>query len=118
MGSATGISTPTLMGIVTLQLTDNEGVFHSFDLTNVNYIPNSLVNLLSLWQHVELYPDASDHPDWYGIGIQSVFDDHVCFWNCNHFKKTFMASLLGLPKCLFNSGYSQLETFSTTISRF
>jgi hypothetical protein len=28
-----------------------------------------------------------------------------------------MTALSGLPKCLFNSGYSQLEAFSTTISR-
>jgi hypothetical protein len=68
--SATGISTPTLMGTVTLQLTDDERVFHSFDLTNVNHLLNSLVNLLSLWQLAELYPVASDHPDWYGTGIQ------------------------------------------------
>ncbi len=79
VGSATGILTPTLMGTVTLQLTDNEEVFHSFDLTNVNYLPDSPVNLLLLWQLVELYPDASDHPDWYGTGIQSVFNNHVFF---------------------------------------
>jgi hypothetical protein len=69
LGSATGILTPTLLGTVTLQLTDDKGVFHSFDLTNVNYLLNSLVNLLSLWQLTELNPDASDHPDWYGTGI-------------------------------------------------
>ncbi len=48
IGSATGILTPTLMGTVTIQLTDDEGVTHSFDLTNMNYLPDSLVNLLSL----------------------------------------------------------------------
>jgi hypothetical protein len=48
----------------------------------------------------------------------SVFDGHVLFWNCNQFKKTFMTALLRFPKCLFNSGYSQLEVISTTISRF
>jgi len=48
IGSATGISTPTLMGMVVLRLTDDEGVTHSFELTNVNYLPDSPVNLLSL----------------------------------------------------------------------
>ncbi len=106
VGSATGILTPTLMGTITLQLTDDEGVFYSFDLTNVNYLPNSLVNLLLLWKLVELYPDVSDQSDWYGTGIRSVFDDHVLFWNCNQFKKLFMTASSGLPKCLFHSGYS------------
>jgi hypothetical protein len=48
VGSATGISTPTLMGTVTLTITDIEGVKHSFVLKNVNYLPNSPVNILSL----------------------------------------------------------------------
>jgi len=99
-------------------LTDDEGVFHSFELTNVNYLPNSLVNLLLLWQLAELYPDATDNPDWHGTGIQLVFNDHILFWNHNQSKKTFMTALSGLPECLFNSGYSQLEAFSTTISCF
>ncbi len=63
IGSATGILTPTLMGTVTLRLTGDEGVFHSFELTNVNYLPNSPVNLLLLWRLAELYPDGTDHPD-------------------------------------------------------
>ncbi len=29
-----------------------------------------------------------------------------------------MTALSGLPECLFNSGYSQLQAFSTTISKF
>ena len=48
VGSATGISTPTLMGTIILRLTDDEGVTHLFEFTNVNYLPDSLVNLLSL----------------------------------------------------------------------
>jgi hypothetical protein len=112
VGSATGILTPTLMGTVILQLTDDEGVTHSFELTNVNYLPDSPVNLLSLWQLAELYPNASGHPDWYGTGIQSSFDNHALFWNQEHFKKTFVTALSGLPKCLFNSGYSQLMWLS------
>ncbi len=48
VGSATGISTPTLMGTVILRLTDDEGVTHSFEFTNLNYLTDSMVNLLSL----------------------------------------------------------------------
>jgi hypothetical protein len=71
-----------------------------------------------LQQLAELYPDASDHPDWHGTIIRSGFDDHIVFWNCNQFKKPFMTALSDFPECLFNSGYSQLEAFSTTISKF
>jgi hypothetical protein len=57
------------MGKVTLQLTDDEGVTHSFAFTNVNYLPDFPVNLLSLQQLAELYPNVAGHPDWYGTGI-------------------------------------------------
>jgi hypothetical protein len=87
VGSATGILNPTLMGTVTLRLTDDDGVLHSFELTNVNYFLNSPVNLLSLWQLAELYPDAPDHPDWHGLGIPSVFDDHILFGIATSSKK-------------------------------
>ena len=59
VGLNTGISTPTLMGTVILWLTDDEGVNHSFELDNVNYLPEFPVNLLSLWRLAELYPDMS-----------------------------------------------------------
>jgi hypothetical protein len=75
------------MGTFTLRLTDDEEVFHSFESTNVNYLPNSPVNLLLLWRLAELYPDASDHPDQHGTGIRSVFGDHILFWNRNQFEK-------------------------------
>jgi hypothetical protein len=48
VGSVMGILTPTLMGMVILRLTDDEGVTHLFEFTNVNYLPDSPVNLLSL----------------------------------------------------------------------
>jgi hypothetical protein len=69
VGSATGIPTPTLMGTIILYLMDDEGVTHSFELINVNYLPDSPMNLLSLRQLAELNPDVSGHPDRYGTGI-------------------------------------------------
>jgi hypothetical protein len=48
ISSATGMTVPNLMGMVTLRLTDDEGEKHLFILNNVNYLPDSLVNLLSL----------------------------------------------------------------------
>ena len=69
------------MGTVILRLTDDEGATHSFEFTNVNYHPDSPVNLLSLRRLAELYPDATGHTDPNGTGIRSGFDNHVLFWN-------------------------------------
>jgi hypothetical protein len=81
VGSATGVLTPTLMGTVVLRITDNEGDKHSFTLKNVNYLPDSLVNLLSLCHLAELYPNDVGHPDQNGTGISSGYDNHTLFWD-------------------------------------
>ena len=117
VGSATGISTPTLMGNITLRLTDNEGAKHSFALQNVNYLPDLPVNILSLRRLAELYPDDKGHPDRNGTGINSGYDSHTLYWNKARFNKTFHTASSGLPECLFSSGYSKLNVFSTMMSR-
>jgi hypothetical protein len=118
IGSAIGTSTQTLMGAVILQITDDEGEKNLFALNNVNYPPGSLVNLLSLHQLAKLYPDSSGYRDKNGTGIHSGFYCHPMFWDREKFKKTFQTTASGLPECLFNSGYSKLEIFSTTILKF
>ena len=117
VGSATGISTPALMGTVTLRITDDEGAKHSFVLKNVNYLPDSPVNILSLRRLAELYPDAAGHPDRTGTGISSGYDRHILSWDNARFSKTFPTASSGLPECLFSSGYSKLDAFSTMISK-
>ena len=117
VGSATGILTPTLMGNITLRLTDNEGAKHSFALQNVNYLPDLPVNILSLRRLAELYPDDKGHPDRNGTGINSGYDSHTLYWNKARFNKTFHTASSGLPECLFSSGYSKLNVFSTMMSR-
>jgi hypothetical protein len=97
IGSATGTTVPNLMGTVTLRLTDDEGEKHSFILNNVNYLPDSPVNLLSLHQLAELYPDPAGYPDKNGPGICSGFDSHTMFRDPEKFKKTFRTASLGLP---------------------
>jgi hypothetical protein len=47
------------------------------------------------------------------MGITSVFDDHFLFWDHGQFTKTFKTHSSGLPECLFSSGHSQLQSFST-----
>jgi hypothetical protein len=106
VGSATGISTPTLMGTVTLRITDGEGAKHSFVLKNVHYLPNSPVNILSLCCLAELYPDDAGHSDHTGTGISSGYDSHTLYWDSARFSKTFHTASSGLPECLFSSGYS------------
>ncbi len=116
VGSATGILVPNLMGTVILWVTDNEGVKHSFTLSNVNYLPDLPVNILSLCHLAELYTDASGHPNRNGTGITSGYDNHTMYWNKGKFKKTFRTHSSGLPECLFSSGYTKLEAFSTMIA--
>jgi hypothetical protein len=116
VGSATGILVPNLMGTVILWVTDNEGVKHSFTLSNVNYLSDLPVNILSLCHLTKIYPDASGHPDRNGTGITSGYDNHTMYWNKGKFKKTFWTHLSGLPECLFSSGYSKLEVFSMMIA--
>ncbi len=120
IGLATGRSNPSFMGTITLCLTDDEGEKHSFVLNNVNYLPDSLVNvnLLSLRRLAELYPDSAGYPDKTGTGIRSGFDSHTMFWDQEKYKKTFCTASLGLPECLFDLGYSKLELFSTTVSKY
>jgi hypothetical protein len=48
-----------------------------------------------------------------GKGISSVSDDHTLFWERGQFSKTFKTHSSGLPECLFSSGYSQLQSFTT-----
>jgi hypothetical protein len=50
ISTANGVDSPTLMGNVNLHLKVNEGNKHEFNLTKVNYMPKSPVNLLSLQQ--------------------------------------------------------------------
>jgi hypothetical protein len=99
-------------------LTDDEGDKHTFILNNVNYLPDSPVNLLSLRRLAELYLDSSGYPDKSGTGIRSGFDSHTMFWDHEKYKKTFCTASSGLPECLFNLGYSRLELFSTTMSKY
>ena len=68
IGSATGILIPTLMGTVILRITDDKGEKHSFTLKNVNYLPDSPVNIFSIRRLAELYSDDSGHPDGNGTG--------------------------------------------------
>ncbi len=118
IGSASETSTPTLMGTIILWLTDNEGEKHSFVLNNDNYLPNSPVNLLSLHRLAELYTDSAGYPNRNGTGIHSGFDSHTMFWDRETFTKTFHTASLGLPECLFNSGYSRLKFFFNHYIKF
>ncbi len=110
--AATGTSEITLMGTVVLWLTDNNGDKHTFTLTHVNYMPKSPVNLLSMRVLSEQFTNEHGF-DQQVTGISSIFDDHTLYWDHSHFSKTFKTHSSGLPECLFSSGYSQLQSFTT-----
>jgi hypothetical protein len=116
ISTANGINSPTLMGNINLHLRDNEGNKHEFNLTKGNYMPNSPVNLLSLRQLAEQYPNENGTPDQNSTGINSSYDSHMLYWNKKQFFKTFPTADSSLPECLFNSGYTQLSAFTSHLA--
>ncbi len=111
VGTATGTSEPMLMGTVVLQLTYDNGDKHTFMLTHMNYMPESPVNLLSMRVLSEQFTNEHGF-DQQGTEISSVFMTTL-FWDHGQFSKTFKTHSSGLPACLFSSGYSQLQSFTT-----
>ena len=49
----------------------------------------------------------------HGSGIHSCYENHTLIWDHGKYRKTFKTHASGLPECLFNSGYSRLEMYST-----
>jgi hypothetical protein len=112
VGAAMGTTEPTLMGMVILHTTDNNGKKHSFTLTHVNYMPKLPVNLLSTQVLSNQYVDENGF-DKQGTEVWSAYDTHVLIWDHGQYSKTFKMHSSGLPECLFNSGFSCLNTFTT-----
>ena len=117
VGAATGTSEPTLMGTVHLRITDDDGKKHKFTLTHVNYMPTSPVNLLSTRVLSRQFTDKNGI-DLHGTGIHSCYEDHTLIWDHGKYRKTFKTHDSGLPECLFSSGYSRLEVYSSLISSY
>ncbi len=79
-GAATGTTEPTLMRMVILFTTDDNGEKHSFTLTHVNYMPKAPVNLLSTRVLSEQYVDENGF-DKQGTRVRSAYDTHVLIWD-------------------------------------
>jgi hypothetical protein len=105
------------MGTVHLRITDDDGDKHKFTLTHVNYMPISPVNLLSTRVLSQQFTDENGI-DFHGTGIHSCYEHHTLIWDHSKYRKTFKTHDSGLPECLFGSGYSRLETYSTWISSY
>jgi hypothetical protein len=111
VGAAVGTTETTLMGMIVLCTTDNNGKKHVFTMTHMNYIPNLPVNLLSTRVLSKQYVDENEF-DKQGTGVWSAYDTHVLIWDHSQYSKTFKTHSFGLPECLFNSGYF-LNSFTT-----
>jgi hypothetical protein len=116
VGAATGTTEPALMGTVILRITDDNGKKHAFTLTNVNYMPQSPVNLLSTRVLSKKYIDENGF-DKMGTGVWSTYDTHILVWDHGQYSKMLKTHSSGLPECLFNSGYSCLNTFKALLTR-
>jgi hypothetical protein len=116
VGSATGKTSPDLMGNIQLRLMDDEGADHVFNLTNVQYVATSPFNIMSVRLLAEQFTDSEGRIDHRGTGIISLFEEHTLFWNRRKYKKTFYTSQSGLPECLFNTGYSRLHSYASKVA--
>jgi hypothetical protein len=117
VGAAMGTSEPTLMGTVQLRITDNNGKKHTFNLTHMNYMPTSPVNLLSTSVLSKQFTDEKG-TDTHETGICSCYKDHKLIWDHGKYCKTFKTHASGLPECLFSSGYCCLETHTTMLASY
>ena len=117
IGTATGTCDSSKMGTVIVHLTNDEGVAHSFLLSECIYMPESSFNLLSVHRLAEHFPDDNGLPDKRGTGIMSVFEEHTLFWNDKKHSKTFVTANSGLPEILLNAGYAQLMTYMSHVCR-
>jgi hypothetical protein len=115
--AATGTSEPTLMGMVQLRITGDDGEKHTFTLTHVNFMLTSPVNLLSTRVLSKQFTDENGI-DTHRTGIHSFYEDHTLIWDHGKYCRTFKTHALGLPECLFSSGYSRLETYSTMLASY
>ncbi len=106
---------PTLMSTVQLRITDNNGKKHTFTLTHLNYMPTSPVNLLLTRVLSKQFTDEKGI-DTHGTGIHLCYEDHTLIWDHGKYCKTFKTHASGLPRCLFSSGYSCLETYTTMLA--
>jgi hypothetical protein len=80
-------------------------------------MPKSPVNILSTRVLSKQFSNENGF-DRQGTGITSVFDDHTLFWDHGQFCKTYKTHSSGLPELLFNSGYSQLQSFTTFLQPY
>jgi hypothetical protein len=117
VATANGTGDASKMGTVILWLMDDEGVEHTFTIKECIYLPSSPVNILSTRRLSEHFSDEAGRPDRKGTGITSLFECHELFWNGRKHKKTFTTAGSGLPECLFNTGFSKFQTYTTKVSR-
>jgi hypothetical protein len=94
---------------------DDDGEKHTFTLTHVNNMPTSPVNLLLTHVLSKQFSDEN-RIDTHGTGIHSFYEDHMLTWDHGKYWKKYKIHASGLPECLFSSGYSRLETYSTTLA--
>jgi hypothetical protein len=78
----------------------------------------SPVNILSVRCLAEQFTDSNGHVDRRGTGIESIFEQHTLFWNKRQFSKTFYTAQSGYPECLFNSGYTRFNAYTTYVANY
>ena len=105
------------MGTIILWLTDDKGVEHAFTLERVVYLKDSPVNTMSTRRLSVIYPNGNGQSDKKGLELHQC-SKNTLFWNQKKCTKKFHTADSGLPKCLFNTGYSKLVPYVTNVERY
>jgi hypothetical protein len=106
-----------LMGTVTLCLTDDNGAKHTFTLTQMNKMPKSPVNILStrvLNQNFQIKMVLIDKVQELPQCLMIILFLGIMV----NFARLTRLTILAFQNCFFNSGYSQLQSFTTFLQPY
>ena len=97
------------IGTVQWKWKDDDGVFHTFEIRDVLYFPESPVNILSVTKFADQLNDDE------GTGIDTKRNHSVLYWNENQFQRTIRHPASNLPEMPVNEGWSCFNLFSKLV---
>ena len=93
------------IGTVRWKWKDDDGVFHTFEIQDVLYFPESPVNILSVTKFADQLNDDE------GTGIDTKRSHSVLYWNEKKFQRTIRHPASNLPEMPVNEGWSCFSLF-------
>ena len=118
-GVTTANGTPEHMqGNVCLKWNDDEGVECEYLLDEVQYVPESPVNLFLVRCFAKRWPDENGNPDDKGTRVSTRYAISEFTWEYGTKTRTFPNSTRGLPEMPMNEGYGNFRKYVNYFIRF